>query len=327
VNNSEPKLQHYYPQFELAYFTNKGNLWIYDRIKNSYRQQGTKSTGAITDFYTFIDNKGKKHKELESALSRCESIAVPTIKKIHEGDHGLTVIERSEFSAYLALRLLRTPIHQRKSEAIFEAVMKVESIKTASNIEKFNEMICDVENIEKTTVSDKEGLRNFMRDASKYTIQTGRLVGLQTMVMNMRKTGEEIFNMGWIFYYAPKGRSFITSDNPFFVWPFFESMNPLGYGLRSTPAMTIVPLTPRVCLGLFYRHGQAGYKRRDIHGDMVRSLNKQTALYSGRFVISHNEKLLRKIVKTTRLSEKEPYKVIIEVEGNPDYSKSFKVIK
>jgi len=327
MNNSEPKLHHYYPQFELEYFTDVGKLWIYDRLKNSYRQQGTKTTGAITDFYTFSDDKGKKYKELEASLSTCESIAAPVIKKIHKGEYKLTGIERSEFSAYLALKWLRTPIHQRKSEALYETLMKVESIKIASNSEKFNRVLDEVEKKEKTTIPDREKLREFMKDESKYTIQSERLVGLQTLVMSLRETGEEIFNMGWVFYFACKGRSFITSDNPFFIWPFFESDNPLGYGLRSTPAMTIIPLTPRVCLGLFYRNGHPPYKRKDIPGNMVNDLNNQIALYSERFVISHNKALLRKTIDRTKLFEKEPYKVIINVEGNPLYSKPFKVTR
>lgn len=327
MKKSEPKLHHYYPQFELKYFTDEDKLWIYDRIKNSYRQQGTKTTGAITDFYTFTDDKGVKRKELEAALSLCESIAAPTIQKIHKGEYRLTGAERSEFSAYLALRWLRSPIHQRKSEALYEAIMKVESIKMASDKKRFNETLDQVEKKEKTIIPDREKLREFIKDAGKYTIETERLAGLQTMVMNMRETGEEIFNMGWVFYYAGKDRNFITLDNPFFVWPFFESENPLGYGLRSTPAMTVVPLTPRVCLGMFYRNGQAGYKKIDISGKMDNDLNKQIALYSERFVISHNEALLKRIVEKTGLFEKKPYKIVIEVEGHPAYTKNFKVTK
>lgn len=317
------KLHHYVPQFELSYFGEDGMVWVYDRKDKSFKRQSIRSTLAINNYYSFKLPTGEINRDIEEALSVGESIAAPILKKLNSGNWKLTLEERWEFAAYLALKWTRTPTHQKKTEAIFETVIKMENRKLASDEEKFNEA---TKRISKETGEkvDLKGQKEFMMDGSRYYVETDRLTSLQSMVMGLKDTYEEIFKMGWVFRYAPKGKAFITSDNSFFVKYLGPTDNPLGYGLRSPNTLTFVTLTPKVCLTLLNTTESITAVDR-LHGDMLNDLNNYVGLFSNRFVISHSEALLKKVIERTKLDNAEPYEAIIEVQINE--KEVMKVIK
>ena len=157
------KLHHFVPQLELSYFAQEEMIWVYDRKINTFREQKIRNTMAITNYYSFYDSTGKINKDLEEALSIGEGIAAPIIKRLVAGDWKLTIQERLEFSAYLALKWTRTPTHQKKSEAIFEAIVKLENKKLASNEKKFKEVMKRI-STETGEKIDIEEQRKFLLD-------------------------------------------------------------------------------------------------------------------------------------------------------------------
>jgi hypothetical protein len=323
MKTSGPKLHHYVPKFELSYFANDEMVWVYDRETGEIRRQNIRNTTAISNYYSFTLPSGETVKDLEEALSVAEGIAAPIIRKIDKGEWRLTPEERWEFSAYLALKWTRTPTQQRKIEALFEALVKIEARKLALNEEKFNKVMDSLELDTGEKIEDRESQRKFMLDIDGYGVETTRLTSLQMMVRNLKETYEVIYGMRWIFRYVPKGKGLVTSDNPFFVKSFLETDNPLGFGLFSPHTITFVTLTPRVCLTLINTNtGQGAGK---MTGDMVNDLNSDIALFSARFVISHEEQLLKKIVERSKIAQIKPYKTKVEFQISP--TQSIKVTK
>lgn len=133
------------------------------------------------------------------------------------------------------------------------------------------------------------------------------------MVLGLKSIYQEIFNMAWVFRYASKNKAFITSDNPFFIKSFSPTNNPLGFGLRSPNTVAFIALTPKVSLTLL-RTNTIGTGVSILSDGLVNDFNNYVALFSNRFIVSHNEKLLKHIIKRTQLSTKKPYSSIVEVK-------------
>ncbi|MFA6533118.1 MAG: DUF4238 domain-containing protein [Patescibacteria group bacterium] len=307
------KRHHYVPQFELEYFSNDDFVWVYDRKQDEFRHQRIKDTAVISNYYSFTTPSGEVDDGLEKALSIGEGIAAQLIKKINKGDWRMTPQDRLEFSTYLALKMLRTPSHQKKSETLFEAMIKVETRKLANDEKKFTDAMKYVEKETGKKITDLEGQKEFMLDPKRYKVETTRLTSLQTMVTSLKDAYQAIYGMYWVFRYAPKGYSYITSDNPFFIKPYFPTNNRLACGLFTPHTVTFVILTPKVCLTLLRRDkiGQAAGK---VNREMINEVNNDVGLFSTRFLFSHNERLLKKIVERTNLPKTKPYKIIIEVD-------------
>ena len=70
-----PKKQHVVPRFYLDGFCRDGLLNVYDRQKNEFRIQTPHNTGAITGFYTFTDEDGRRRYDLEHLMSEYEGKA------------------------------------------------------------------------------------------------------------------------------------------------------------------------------------------------------------------------------------------------------------
>lgn len=321
---ANPKHHHYVPEFELDYFANNKILWVYDRKLKVIRPQSVKDTAAISHYYSFKTTTGEIDNGMEHALGVAESFAAPIINKIHENEsYKFTPQDKLEFATYLALKWTRTPMHQKKSEAIFEAVIKTSSRKLATDENKFKEAMNYVAQKTGKEVGDIKGQKEFMMNPDRYTVETTRLTSLQSMALGLKPSYEAIYNMRWVFRFAPKEKAFITSDNPFVVKPFFETDDPLGCGLYTPHTVTFIALTPRVCLTLT-RGGTEIYGGK-IPGDMVNEINETLALFSTRFVISHNERLLRRTIERTKLSNIKPYNAVVTV--NDGLGSEFTVIK
>ncbi len=291
-------------------------LWIYDRVKNEYRQQSIKNTAAITNYYSFESTFSKNDPGLEHALSVGESICAPIISKISKGNWRLTVQDRWELAAYIALLWTRTPTYQKKVEALFEAVSKVELIRLAEDEKRYNEAISHVEKKTGEKLKDREAHRTFMKDPSRYRIDTSRLASLQTMVVNLKETYEVMYQMWWNFYYLLPEKAIITSDNPVYVRPFFQTSNPLGYALLSPHTATFIVLTPNVCMTMINNKEKIGIGKANLDDDMTDDINNYTALYSRRFVFSGNLELLKSVVNRTSLHSIKPYKLTVSIQMN-----------
>ncbi len=307
------KNQHYYPQFLLSFFKDGQLLSVYDREKDEFRRQGTKSIASITKYYVFKDKDGNVLVDFEDSMQDIENIAAPMLKQIISGKNTLNNLEKSELSIFLAAQLTRTPFAQKRAEAMGEALYKMNIQATAFHEKTFESFVKKIENNTKEIIEDKQGLREFMLDPEKYRIEFPRETTLKLMFENLRDIGGSIFEMQWMIVRAPEGKSFITSDNPFFSWQYKKPENILdGEALHSRSSLSIFPISPKVCLVLKYQPDL------DIHfvakGDFINSINNAIAIYSRKFVISHNDPLLRKVVERSNLKNIAPIPIGIVMD-------------
>jgi len=103
-----PKKQHVVPRFYLDGFCRDGLLNVYDRQKNELRIQTPHNTGAITGFYTFTDEDGRRRYDLEHLMSEYEGKASQIIRKL-SAKEKLTDAERSDMAIFVAIMGFRTP--------------------------------------------------------------------------------------------------------------------------------------------------------------------------------------------------------------------------
>src|ERR1041384_1076630 len=105
---SNPKRHHYLPQFYLEGFTRNGMLCVFDREKNEYRNQRPKDTAVIRHLYTWTDESGEKHYDLEQMLSLVEGRAKLVIQAIEKGANP-SPLQRCHLAWFLALLACRVP--------------------------------------------------------------------------------------------------------------------------------------------------------------------------------------------------------------------------
>lgn len=111
--------QHYVPNSYLRRFVNSKNLlYVYDRVKDEFRQQATRTTAKEIHLYTLKDDQGRDRFELENALQEIESAGNPVISNLIKGC-TLSNKERSALSFYMAILACRSPGFLKDTANIF----------------------------------------------------------------------------------------------------------------------------------------------------------------------------------------------------------------
>ena len=108
---------------------------------------------------------------------------------------------------------------------------------------------------------------------------------------------DHFLQMDWLFLWAPKNTSFITSDNPFLLLPprDYDPSSIIGIGIATPGARKIIPLTPQTCLIMQDR----GVRITTLAADQrtIKAINLASAYNSNRFLIAHSKPPLERIVR------------------------------
>jgi len=295
---STPRAHHYLPQFYLRGFSRDDRLWVYDRYKNEYRNQTPKNIAVERDYYTIIDDNGKKKADIEKFFSVIEGKASPVIQKV-DARNNISTEERDILSIFMSFLKVRVPDFEKANDEYNEKIIKW--------MNKF--MFCDekhtkvmLDNYEKDTGEkldiEPDELMRFIHE-DEYRIKVNKNFTLGLMLELGMETAHYLRQMDWIFIYPPKEASFVTTDNPFTLIPPPEYNKFWGVGILSKGAVKYCPLSQHVAV-LIKDKGEkieGGNARRDI----VKKLNYRIASNSDRLVIARDEPLLRKIVKITKV--------------------------
>jgi hypothetical protein len=99
-----PRKHHFVPRGYLAGF--------------AYRdRQAPAEVAHIRDYYAFDAGNGDVHFNVEAALGKLESDALPIIRKI-DADQGISDDERFVLALYVAFQHIRTPVFQHTVDGI-----------------------------------------------------------------------------------------------------------------------------------------------------------------------------------------------------------------
>ncbi|MBU5214582.1 DUF4238 domain-containing protein [Heyndrickxia oleronia] len=282
---SDPVKQHYVPQSYLNYFTNEsGNLHAYVKKSDRYIQQTPRNTGYQKHFYT-LDINGEKDYSIEKMLAEhVDSLYKPVIEKINNNE-PLTTTDKQNLAIFIAFQHLRTPAQRKNYDGsvddfykqvykiIFE-MKKVYNLHDGLNETEINQLQDIVQN-------------------EKYEVQVPKENSLKFMLDFSEKMSSMLSKHNFVILKASKKSSFITTDNPYCMVKENWSPEWSGYGIINTKKF--FPLTPRYLLML----KDPGDKIFSISlsKDQVRHLNLIIAYWSDNFIYSHNEYLLKSIVK------------------------------
>ncbi len=299
---SSPKRHHYLPQFYLKGFCRNEYLWVYDRKTNQVRRQTPINTAVQTHYYSVENEDGEKNTEIESFLSQIEGLTKPIIQKVSNKEE-ISLEDKEILSSFLGFLMNRVPDFEKSVNKMKEQVVKKVSDMVFSD-EKHAKSIMN--RYEKGTgnkieISAKE-LVDFHK-RGEYTIEIHRNESLRLMLDLSFKIANFFRQMDWIFFHAPQKTSYVTTDNPLFIVPpdDLDSNSFYGVGLITRGAKKVVALSQKVCL-IMYDHGEVNL-HKDMNKEIVRRINFDISVNADRFLIGHDEALVKNLSKKAKLSQ------------------------
>lgn len=298
-----PKRHHYLPQFYLNGFCRDGVLSVFDREANQFRRQTPKNTGLKYHYYTVQDETGQNDTRIEALLSQIEGRAKEVLSKLSSRNE-ISSEEKEELSIFVAFMMGRVPKFEESvndmqsrlirhiTELMFSDEERVESIMRER----------EEETGEAPDVTAKD-LVEFQKGGN-YEILIHRNESLRLMLDIGMRMADYFRQMHWLVLHCQERTSFVTSDNPFAVAaPSNNEPSLWGVGILTRGAQKILPLSQRSCLVMLDRGDDVMH--RDISQGEVRRINLFTAAHSDRFVLGRDEALVRNLVQTTQLTERE----------------------
>ena len=108
---SFPKRHHYLPISYLDGFARDRMLWVFDRVKDEFRQQTPLNTGLEKHLNTYTDEFGEK-KTIESELAEIEGATKSIIFSLNQRQK-IKEPEREVLSQFVALLWMRVPIYNK----------------------------------------------------------------------------------------------------------------------------------------------------------------------------------------------------------------------
>ena len=301
---SKPKRHHYLPQFYLEKFSRNGNLFVFDRKLNEYREQTPINTAVKMHYYALEDDEGKKKTEIENLLSQIEGKTKPIIEKLEIGKK-ISEEDKEILSMFVSFLMTRVPVFEKsENNCDIRFIEKMADMMFCD--EKRTKSVMDQDERDtgrKLDISPKE-LFNFHKSVPHgYKIHRNR--SLMKMLHTSFVIAHYFRQMDWGLFHAPDNTSFITTDNPFVLIPPMnytpEYIQEYGVGIAIRGTKKIVPLTQNLCL-VMADHGTSTV-HRNINRELVRNINIHISYVADRFVIGRDKQLIENMVKTTRLDQ------------------------
>lgn len=311
MNDQTKSFQHYVPRFLLVYFTEDEKLRVFDRQKKEFRTQTPKNTAGEKAFYVFEAKDGSRKDDLEKMFAEIEGVAAGVIKIMINDKtiQNLSDQDKTDLSVFLAALSLRVPQSLKKSERMSEGLTKAMLSKSVMFEEHFQKGMDEIEKKAGKPISQKErkDIQKTFRD-KKYDLKFPKGYLLGVMVKNLLEIAGIMCQMEWTILRAPKQKAFITSDNPVYTINLKpEGFWSSGIGLLAPNCETTAILTPKLAIFLSQNHSPESAYFMNCPPHIVDTFNFRTAVTSDRFVISHSDALLKKIVERTKVDIRGPY--------------------
>lgn len=300
---------HYVPQFLLEYFSIEGHFYVYDRKDKEIRRQFPRSTAGEKNYYLITTKKGVVSDAVEKMFSEIEKHAAKIVTKISKGEYRIDAQEKADLGMFLAALYLRTPYSIEKSHEMSKQ-MTQEYMKRAAMFEPHFEKgmkVIQKKQGYKLTEKQKNDIKDtFVR--KRYRVEFPKEYLIKHMLLLMEEFYYVIAQMEWTILVAPKGKKFITSDNPIYTMNIKpEGFYGSGIGLLAPNCETVALLTPSIAIFLSQTHNPDAVYSQVAKKKFVENINARTAICSKRFVIAKNRKLLSKVVNSVQLEKRKLY--------------------
>lgn len=295
-----PRKHHFVPRGYLAGFCAEGaeRFALFDRARVAYRdRQQPAEVANIKDYYAYDMGGGQVHFNVEVALSKLESDALPVIKKIDAGDE-LTAEERYVLSLYSAFQHTRTPVFQHTVEGISTHIVK-----------RIAQMMQAPTSAEAAAAHAPEEQREVtaaqMQDMAEHLkITVNRQASLQMMLKMAPDIADTLYGIDWIIARRPDEKtSFITTDSPFCLVPGPGHVQDgfSGIGLKTPGVMKVFPLSQSSVL-VMTEPGYGMFDKR-LTREEVRQTNEAVARQCQNFVFGRDMALIKRVVGDTGIDK------------------------
>jgi hypothetical protein len=261
-------------------------IWVYDAKESTKWSSGVSDAGLQNHFYSVPLPDGGWDTEVERNLAKVETGAAPIYEALLKGEFPRTSEQRSNFSTFLALMVLRTTVTRRRVAEAQSRRLQTKLYKKAVDRVQFAQLIASANAAGDIDVSPEmtEPVRQAMMNPSRFIFTIPHFYTLQAFEQ-VNRFASIFFEMHWMVVNASQG-FFITCDNPVLIVE--RRATPSGTrSLRDPATLVQFPLSPELMLCLSWTlnaPARGSVKRSDVD-----SANQLLAEQSERFLYSHLE--------------------------------------
>jgi Protein of unknown function (DUF4238) len=295
----------YLTQWRKGDTENQLNIYVIPENKIIERGPGWKGFWR-EDFNVLLNDEGKSYLP-EDVTAIIDTKGIEAIKKIDcSNESQLSGEDRSAIAFYVALQYIRTPRHREELDKMVKAQIQHLMRKDISSPDKVGLSKEDIlkdppknkweeEMIKQASLMSDEEIKKQVFEAihSNEYIDGLTTTGHSKSILKVDKLSKELFEVKWVFLIAPKGASFITSDNPCFTISPTKIMN----GLLSPRSTVIFPLRPDVCIYIKPISKTKTEHFLKLDKNQVRSINKLILTNSYQCSIAKDKIHLENLIK------------------------------
>jgi hypothetical protein len=285
----------------------ENQLNIYVIPTNEFIEKGSGWQGFWKEDFNVLNDEDGKSDVPEKLTAVIDTEGIDAVKSIDVvGKTQLEGLNRCYLSFYISLQYIRTPRYREETDKIIKAEIEYWMKKDISSPEKVSlskKEILATPSIGKHDEEIKKWVSTMSEDEIKSKIF--EQIQNEDIIAGLTKTGhskgilkvdglaKELFECQWIFMTAPKGTSYITSDNPCFTISNTKIMN----GLLSPNSIVIFPLRPDVCIFIKPKLKSKTEHYLQLNKKEVKSINKLILENSYQCVVAKEKKHLESVVK------------------------------
>lgn len=260
-------------------------VWQADLRDRRVELRSPKSMAKAANYYAIVRDGGEPDHTVEREfLQRIETAAAPVLAQLVAGGFQLTQQQRAYLATFMASLRSRVPAWRNAVEEkvgeVAEAVIRV----AAQSQERFERVLRRRSPRARCLSSAEiENLRQAVLTPGNFAYRGAPEASLRPMLRLTATLERLLFKMAWTFVTPPRGRTFITGDNPVH-WHDPTAAPPFDAGLMSRNAILSFPMTPQVCLmGAWRDHLPISHPGTE---DVVENLNKRVVRIAERYVFT-----------------------------------------
>lgn len=209
--------------------------------------------------------------------------------------------DKDALAVFIAFLKTRVPDFEKMTNEIADKGTKEINKRYCFSEEKAKEILNDYDkNRNNKEKISPESFFKFIQN-EEYYLEMPREHSLRIMLLSSKDIANYLLQMNWNIVFAPRYSNFITCDNPFVLVPPKNLPEFRGCGLITKGAKKNIPLTNKICLVI-----------SDKGSDVIKVIGKRKfinmtnyylAINCDRFLVSNKKRLLKAIVKKTKINK------------------------
>jgi len=289
---ANPKKRHHYiPVFYLKGFTNSnGAMCVYDKEDVGLFESSPEGIAFEKHYFTITTPEGKKDSETaENLMAGLEAEFSKVLNKILTNE-PLSDEDKVNFAWFVASMMTRTPNFRNNIQKSTSEMIQHLTLFMASHKSNFEQMVKRYEQSTGNKIDmPVEEFRQSILDTKRYKIGINPQYAMGMALKQMEHLVGIFFNMKWAFLKATDDQKFLTGDNPLsYIDPTHDHRSFYGVGLANKKIEVSLPLSKDICaFGGWNLDSKLSGKYLQIKKEMVKDLNRRTAMSSKRFIFAH----------------------------------------